>query len=215
VILKLLKGTGAVETVNVVSINMNGPLVLKLFVQFAFNQKKKQYDIAIYIYILIIFSNFNYLVPEEYGHWLDATFYEVLIPAQLTIRAAILNVTLTLRSRSFQSDDEDEFTFSSGSGSGLGSGSGTMSEITFHLETDYPFFKFENGDTTHTALNDKDNVASITETCTIVVTTSNLIPLGDYEMQVIATTREDDVSQRSGIIVHVVEPPPSHLPAPG
>lgn len=148
----------------------------------------------------------NYLVPEGYDHWLGATFYESLIPPNLNIRSPILNITLKL-TRLSQSDDEDEVF----SGSDSGFGSGDIKNITFHLETVYPFFKFDNGDTTHIPLG---NAASLTETCTIVKATSHPIPLGDYEMQ-ISVTRDDDVLQTSGLVIHVVEPLPSSLPAPG
>ena len=156
---------------------------------------------------------FKYLVPEEYDHWLDATLYEVLIPPHSNIRTPILNITFTLI-RLLQSDDEDEILSGSGSGFNLTLGSGSITETTFNLETDYSYFKFENGDTSHIALNDKGNAASLTETYTIVIATSNPIPLGDYEMQ-ISVTRKDNVLQTSDLVIHVVEPLPSTLPAPG
>ena len=102
-----------------------------------------------------------------------------------------------------QSDDEDEMI--SGSGSGFELGSGNLANVTFRVETDYPFFKL---DETH------GNGASLTETHTIVKATSHPIPLGDYEMR-IAITREDNVLQNTGLLVHVVEPLSSSLPAPG
>lgn len=147
----------------------------------------------------------NFLVPEEFNYWLDSTLYEVLIPPKLNVRTDILNITLSL-ARLFHSDDEDDGC--SGSGSGCGS-----SNLTFQLETDYPYFKFKNGDTSHITLNDKDNVASMMETCTIVVATSDPIPLGDYEMGISVTS--EDVLQKSSLIVHVVEPFPSPLPPAG
>lgn len=148
-----------------------------------------------------------YLVPEDYDHWLSATFYEVLIPPNLRIGADILNVTLTLTTMP-QSDDEDEIISGSGSGSGFELGSGNLTNVTFRVETDYPFFKL---DETHIVVG---NGASLTETHTIVKATSHPIPLGDYEMR-IAITREDNVLQNTGLLVHVVEPLPSSLPAPG
>ena len=149
-----------------------------------------------------------YIVPEEYDHWLDATFYEVLIPPNLSIGAQILNVTLSL-TRMLLSDDEDEM--SSGSGSGFELGCGFVINVTFHLETDYPYFKFNNRNATDIEFGSGD---SLTETHTIVKMTSHPIPLGDYEMQIIVT-RGDNVLQNTGLLVHVVEPFPSSLPAPG
>lgn len=152
-------------------------------------------------------------MPEGYDHWLDATFYEVLIPQRSNIRTPILNITFAL-TRLFQSDDEDEISSGSGSGSGSSLGFGNMNETTFNLETDYSYFKFENGDTSHVALSDKDSAASLTVTCTIVIATSDPIPLGDYEM-LISVTRNGNVLQSSGLLIHVVEPLPSSLPAAG
>ena len=137
----------------------------------------------------------------------------MLIPPHLNIRTPILNITFTLI-RLLQSDDEDEILPGFGFGSGSSLGSGSITETTFNLETDYSFFKFENEDTSHITLSDKGNAASLTETCTIVIATPNPITLGDYEMQ-ISSTREGNVLQSSGLVIHVVEPLPSTLPAPG
>ena len=136
----------------------------------------------------------------------------MLIPPRSNIRTPILNITFTLN-RLFQSDDEDEIS-GSGSGSGSSMGFDNINETTFNLETDYSYFKFENGDTSHIGLSDRGNAASLTVTCTIVTVTSNPIPLGDYEMQV-SVTRNGNVLQSSGLVIHVVEPLPSSLPAAG
>jgi len=124
----------------------------------------------------------------------------VLIPPQLNAETAILNITFSV-ARFLQSDDEDDV-FS-------GLGSGIVSGITFDLETNYTFFKFKNGDASHTVLFD---AASLTETYTIVTAMSNPIPLGDYEMQV-SITRDNNMLQSSGVVIHVVETLPSILPA--
>ena len=132
----------------------------------------------------------------------------MLIPPQLNAETAILNITFSV-ARFLQSDDEDDVFSGSGSGSGSGLGSAIVSGITFDLETDHTFFKFKNGDTSHTVLFD---AASLTETYTIVTAMSNPIPLGDYEMQV-SITRDNNMLQSSGVVIHVVETLPSILPA--
>ena len=154
----------------------------------------------------MIFVLAYYVVLENYDHWLDATFYEVLIPPNLSMGAPILNVTLGLI-RIPLSDDEDEMS----SGSGFELGCGYEINATFHLETAYPYFKFDNRDAINMEFGNGD---SVTETRTIVKMTSHPIPLGDYEMR-INVTREDKVLQNTGLLIHVVEPLPSSLPAPG
>lgn len=151
-----------------------------------------------------------YLVPEEIDYWLDATFYEALIPPNLNLKMPVLNITLSLI-RLSQTDDEDVMFSGSGSGSDSCFGSGCIKDITFYLETDYPYFTFDNGNTTHIAL---DDAASLTKTCTIVKATSDPISLGDYEMQ-ISVTRQNNILQNSSILLHVVESLPSSLPTPG
>jgi len=90
-------------------------------------------------------------------------------------------------------------------------------DITFHLyPSDNPYFYFGNGATTHVAFEDYYNLylPDPIERCSLSTSTSDPIPLDDYELQV-AVSIEGEELLRHDIIIHVVDQLPSPLPPPG
>jgi len=89
-------------------------------------------------------------------------------------------------------------------------------DITFHLyPSDNPYFYFNNSDTTHVAFEDEYDLylADQITTCSLL-STSDPIPLDDYELQVAVSIEGTELLRRD-IIIHVVDRLPSLLPLPG
>ena len=90
-------------------------------------------------------------------------------------------------------------------------------DVTFHLyPSNNPYFYFGNGDTTHVAFENYYDLyrPDLIEHCSLSTSTSDPIPLDDYELQV-AVSIEGEELLRHDIIIHVVDQLPSPLPPPG
>jgi len=92
-------------------------------------------------------------------------------------------------------------------------------DVTFHLyPSDNPYFYFGNEATTHLAFEDYYDYnlypPDIIERCSLSTSTSDPIPLDDYELQVAVSIEGEELLRRD-IIIHVVDQLPSPLPPPG
>ena len=92
-----------------------------------------------------------------------------------------------------------------------------IDDITFHL---YPsnnsYFYFGNSDTTHVTFEDYYDLylPDIIESCSLSPTTSDPIPLDDYELQVAVSSGGEELLRRD-VIIHVVSSVPTSPSAPG
>ena len=90
-------------------------------------------------------------------------------------------------------------------------------DITFHLEpSNNPLFYFGNENITHVAFKNFYDffIPDIMVSCSLSSTTSDPIPLDDYELQVAVSIEGEELLRRD-IKIHVVDPLPSPLPPPG
>ena len=130
---------------------------------------------------------------------MDSTLYEIFVPLSVTENFKTLYFIMTEK---FQRRHEDY---------------DYIDDITFHLyPSDNPYFYFGNSDTTHVAFEDYYDLylPDVTESCSLSPTTSNPIPLDDYELQVAVSSGGEELL-RCNITIHVVDPLTSSLPTPG
>jgi len=81
-----------------------------------------------------------------------------------------------------------------------------IDDITFHLyPSDNPYFYFGNGHTTHVAFEDYYDLylPDLIDSCSLSSSTSDPIPLDDYELQVAVSSGGVELLRRD-IIIHVV-----------
>jgi len=130
---------------------------------------------------------------------MDSTLYELFIPSNVTGEFKELSFILT---ETFQRGNN---------------GNDYADDITFHLEpSNHPFFYFDNGNSTHVAFENFYNffLPDIIERCSLSTSTSDPIPLDDYELRVAVSIEGEELLRRD-IIIHVVDQLPSPLLPPG
>jgi len=130
---------------------------------------------------------------------MDSTLYELFI---------VPNVTGTFKDLLFIITDEFQRSYTNYD---------YTDDITFHLyPSDNPYFHFGNGDTTRVAFEYFYDyyLPDFVESCSLSPSTSDPIPLDDYELQVAVSSEGTELLRRD-IIIHVVDHLPSPLPPPG
>jgi len=130
---------------------------------------------------------------------MDSTLYEFFIPSNVTGEFKELSFIMT---ETFQrGDNSNDY----------------ADDITFHLEpSNHPLFYFDNANSTHVAFENFYDffLPDLIEHCSLSTSTSDPIPLDDYELQVAVSTEGTELL-RHDIIIHVVDQIPSPLPPPG
>jgi len=127
---------------------------------------------------------------------MDSTLYEIFVPPNVTENFKTLHFIIT---DEFQRRHVDY---------------DYIDDITFHLyPSDNSYFYFGNSDTTHVTFEDYYDLylPDGIESCSLSPTTSDLIPLDDYELQVAVSSGGKELL-RHDVIIHVVNLP---LPSPG
>jgi len=130
---------------------------------------------------------------------MDSTLYEIFAPPEVTENFKTLYFIMT---DEFQRSNVD-FDY--------------IDDITFHL---YPsnnsYFYFGNSDTTHVVFEDYYDLylPDVIESCSLSPSTSDPIPMDDYELQVAVSSGGEELI-RQDIIIHVVSSVPTCPSAPG
>ena len=119
---------------------------------------------------------------------MDSTRYEIFVPPNVTENFKTLYFIITdeFQRRHVNYDYIDD--------------------ITFHLyPSDNPYFYFSNSDTTHVAFEDYYDLylPDPIESCSLSPTTSDPIPLDDYELQVAVNSAGVELL-RCDVIIQVV-----------
>ena len=141
------------------------------------------------------------IVPDGSQYWMDSTLYELFILPNISGEFKELHFIMT---EEFQRHNVD---------------GDYHDDVTFHLyPSDNPYFYFGNEATTHLAFEDYYDYnlypPDIIERCSLSTSTSDPIPLDDYELQVAVSIEGEELLRRD-IIIHVVDQLPSPLPPPG
>ena len=141
----------------------------------------------IHFYYFFCMCTCTFTVPDDTNHWMDSTFYEVLILTNQTLNVNIRDI-------SFISTDEfrtNNFTFLD-----------LVEDITFTLNGSCPYFYFTSMLKEETPFENYYGYYTPNPIETVSLALAEPVPLGDYNMEIIVTNG-GSVLEKRGIMVYV------------